>query len=80
MMDTLMETLADNDFVVTEDSNDAVTYSKDNRNGTEEFTLLLNEKAVLHERYNGTNGSLTFSERLPLKNVTHMSAILRVIK
>ena len=80
MMDTLMETLADNDFVVTEDSNDAVTYSKDNRNDTEEFTLLLNENVVLHERYNGTNGSLTFSERLPLKSVTHMSAILRVIK
>lgn len=80
MMDTLMEALAENNFVVSEDSNDAVTYSKDSRQGTEEFTLLLNEKTVLHERYNSTNGSLTFSERLPLKNVTHMAAVLRVIK
>ncbi|MBC9705072.1 MAG: hypothetical protein H9W81_08860 [Enterococcus sp.] len=80
MMDTLMEALAENDFVVTEDSNDAVTYSKESRNGTEEFTLLLNENVVLHERYNGTNGSQIYSQRMPLKSVTHMSAILRVIK
>lgn len=79
MMDTLMEALADNDFFVTEDGHDAVTYTKDSRDGTEEFTLLLNENAVLHERYN-KNGTQTFSERTPMKTNASMSILLNRIK
>lgn len=66
-MEDFMKNLVANDFVLTEDSYDAVAYNKDASDGTSEtFTFLLLENSVLHERYN-KNGVQTYSNNVSMK-------------
>lgn len=67
-MEDFMQTLASNDFALTEESYDAVAYNKDAVDGTSEtFTFLLNENRILHERYN-KNGVQTYSNNVAMKD------------
>lgn len=76
----VMETLVDNDYTITENTDEAATYAKQTADGgTEEYTMLVNEGRAIHERYN-KNGTQVFSESITLKTPAQIGMLIRSIK
>lgn len=79
-METLMETLVQNDFDLIEDSIDVAVYAKDLNSGeSETYTFVMDEQEILHERYN-KNGIQTFSEKVSAKNSLKVSLMVSTVK
>lgn len=72
--ETLMEELANRDFVFTEES-DAVVYEKETREGSESVTILPQSKSALHERWN-KNGVLVSTSRYNTERPAEMMQLL----
>lgn len=79
-MDAIMDTLVNKDFALTEDSVDAVVYTKDTNAGdSETVTFLLDENLIMHQRYN-KNDVMTFSEKVSAKDNRAIALMIASIK
>ena len=79
-METLMETLVNKDFELTEDSVDVAVYSKNLNSGEQEnFTFVMEDGMILHERYN-KNGVQTFSQKIDGKNRSQIALLISSVK
>ena len=79
-METLMETLVNKDFELTEDSVDVAVYSKNLNSGEQEnFTFVMEDGMILHERYN-KKGVQTFSEKEASKDGVRATMMIASIR
>lgn len=76
--ETLMEELANRDFIFTEE-NDAVVYEKNTREGSESVTIFPERNVALHERWN-KNGLLVSAFRYELSLPSEMVLLLNICR